>query len=210
MKINTQSYLLTTTCALWHETHTHSIETPQKDFCLEKGFCKIIFYSFYIPMAAPSLLFSQSHSYKSLPPLCSPLLLREMESSLGYHPIPEHIVPAGLDTSSPTEAQPGSPRRQGTETETALNSIIGGPTWRPSCTSATNVWGPRCSPTCSLVGGPDSVKSHGPTVDSVGLLVVSLAPQAQSTLSPTLPQGSLSSVWYFFLRFIYLLYLSTL
>ena len=37
-----------------------------------------------------------------------PLLLREGEVSLGYHPTLEHLVLAGLGMSSPPEAQPGS------------------------------------------------------------------------------------------------------
>lgn len=94
-----------------------------------------------------------------------------------------HLVPAGLDTSSPTEDQLGSPGRrkgiqwQGTETQTAL---------------AANTL--HSAPSCSLVGGPASVSHHRPRlVDSIGLLMVSLTLLAFSILSLTLLQDSLSS-----------------
>ena len=46
---------------------------------------------------------------KSLSPLPLPLLLKEGEASHGDHSTLEHLVSSGLGTSSPTEAQPGSP-----------------------------------------------------------------------------------------------------
>ena len=54
--------------------------------------------------------------------------------------------------------------------------------------------GPRPTPACSLVGDSVSVSFHGPKlVDSVDLLMVSLAPLPLSILSPTLPQVSQNS-----------------
>lgn len=49
--------------------------------------------------------------HKFLPPLPSPLLLRKGEVPLGIHPILGLLVPERLNTSFPTEARLGSPRR---------------------------------------------------------------------------------------------------
>jgi hypothetical protein len=65
-----------------------------------------LIYSFNIP-----ILSSQSHTYKSLPHNTLPLLLREVEAPLVYHPALGYLVPAGQRTSSPTEAQPDIPVR---------------------------------------------------------------------------------------------------
>lgn len=46
-------------------------------------------------------------------PLPTSLLLRERKTPLGYHPSLRHRVPAGLSTSSPTEAQPDKVMGQG-------------------------------------------------------------------------------------------------
>ena len=48
-----------------------------------------------------------------LPLLPPPLLLREVEAPLGYHPTLTHLVSVGLSTSSPIEAQLGSSGRGG-------------------------------------------------------------------------------------------------
>jgi hypothetical protein len=60
------------------------------------------FYSLYLLITAlpgPSL---------QIPPPLSSALLLKGEGPLEYHPTLRHLVPAGLGTSSPTEAQPGS------------------------------------------------------------------------------------------------------
>lgn len=88
---------------------------------------------------------SHSYPYKSLSILSTPILLKEGDVPLGYHPILGHPVPAWLGTPSPTESQTGSPGRgnmiqwQGTKTESAPTLFVREPLWRPSCTSATNV-----------------------------------------------------------------------
>ena len=64
-------------------------------------FSKFILFTLH-PNGSPSLLSSQSSPYKFLSTLLPPLLLREGESPLGYHPILEHLVSARLCTFSPT------------------------------------------------------------------------------------------------------------
>lgn len=81
------------------------------NFSTDLFFSPIIyfFHSLYIPITCPSLLSSETCLYKSLLPLPPPLLLREEEARLGYHSTLAHLVPAGLSSSSSTEAQPRSP-----------------------------------------------------------------------------------------------------
>ena len=94
----------------------------------------------------PPLL--QSHCYKSLPLQPSSPTERKGDP-LGYDLALGHQVTVELSASSPTEVQPGSPTKgkgiqcQATESETSPNPIVRESTWRPSCTSATNVcvWG---------------------------------------------------------------------
>ena len=73
------------------------------------------FYSLSILITVPLsfLLSSQSHPHIPCPSLSTHLLFREREAFWGYLPTPEHLVPEGLSISSPTEAQPGSPSRDG-------------------------------------------------------------------------------------------------
>lgn len=71
-----------------------------------KAFFKFVFYFYF--------LFTLHSNHSPLPPLFQdpplhippPLLLfcSEKVSPLGYHRALEHLVPAGLVTSSPTEA----------------------------------------------------------------------------------------------------------
>lgn len=67
----------------------------------------------HLPTLPQSFFSSQFYPYKShlLLSFSVTLLLREWEASLGYHPTLGHEVTAGLSTSSPTEAQPGTPFR---------------------------------------------------------------------------------------------------
>lgn len=78
-----------------------------------KGFFLfIIFYSPYVPVGAPSPFF-QVIPLQSLSLLPAPLFLREGKApSLGYHPTLEHLVSAGLSTSSLTETHPDHPGRK--------------------------------------------------------------------------------------------------
>lgn len=78
--------------------------------------------SLYITVLFP--LPSQSHAYKSFPPLLTDLL--------GYHQCLCYLVPTGLGTFPPTEAQLGSPLGKGnqwqrTESEVAPVLIVGDP-----------------------------------------------------------------------------------
>lgn len=68
-----------------------------------------------------------------------PLPFSEKRSPLEFHPVLGHLVLARLDTSSFTEAQPGSPCRrkriqwQETETKTPPTPLVKGPIWRLTC-----------------------------------------------------------------------------
>lgn len=70
----------------------------------------LFIHSLYILITA-LLPFPQPHCYKFLPLLPPPLLLREVEAPLGYHPTLGHLVAVGLSISSSIEAQLGSPGR---------------------------------------------------------------------------------------------------
>jgi hypothetical protein len=72
----------------------------------------LFFYSLYILIMAPfPPLFPG-------PPLQIPLPIdpspspQKRESLLGYHPTLRHLASSSLGTSSPTEAQPGSPSKE--------------------------------------------------------------------------------------------------
>jgi len=73
------------------------------------NFSLITYLFSLILIATPTFHFSQTHTYKSLHPLSSPLLLRKWEPSLRYQPTLRDALPAGLSTSFPTETQPDSP-----------------------------------------------------------------------------------------------------
>lgn len=101
-----------------------------------------------------------------VPPLQTLLLLPPpllwMWAHLGYHPTLGYLVSAGLDTSSPTEAQPSSTNGgkriqfQWTEMETTAIALIGGNTWTPSHTFVQKC---RSSSVCPLFGGSGSVRT---------------------------------------------------
>jgi hypothetical protein len=96
-------------------------------------FHNLIFYSLYIPIAVPPFSpSSQSSPYKLVLPLPFPLLLRRWEARVGYHPTVGHLVPAGVNISSPTESQLEIPGKgiqgQATELETSPAPIVRVPT----------------------------------------------------------------------------------
>lgn len=101
----------------------HWITSPDYDLYYFLSLFFLIQFTSQLPCSF--LLSSQSHPYKSLPPL-------PLHFSLGYHPSLEYLVPAGLGIFSPTEAQPGSAggvkeiQCQGTETETGPASLVKG------------------------------------------------------------------------------------
>lgn len=66
------------------------------------------FNSSYHLISAPlPSLFLVPHLQHPLPVASFPSS-QKMEAHLGYHPILGHLVPAGVGTFSPTDAQPGS------------------------------------------------------------------------------------------------------
>ena len=127
-------------------------------------FCSYLFIYSFIHFAsqyqAPSFPSTPSHRTSPIPPLSS--LLRKCIPS-GYdarhhpfypapchptHPPTAHQVTARLGIYSPTEARQGGPVRrtastvkQAKDSGTAQAPVVGGPAWRPSCTSAAYVQG---------------------------------------------------------------------
>jgi hypothetical protein len=73
----------------------------------------LLFYSYYIPIATPSLLFFQSSHVASPSPHYLSLLLREGEVLLGYHTTLEHLVPEApslpLRSSQAVQIEEGDP-----------------------------------------------------------------------------------------------------
>lgn len=65
-------------------------KNPSKDAIL---FINLFFHSFHITIIALP-------SSNSLPPLLPPLLLRESDTSLGYHPALGHQVAGGLEKNA--------------------------------------------------------------------------------------------------------------
>lgn len=149
-------------------------------------------FKFYIPItaSAPSSL-CRSELTNPSPYYTLPFSL-ERGSPIGYYP--GHLVPAGLNISSPTKAQSSNSvwgRGPNSSLETTPAPIVRGPTWRPSYKSATKVWGPRSSLHMLFDWWYISVRPYEPRIlDFVGFPVVPLIPLAHSILSLTLPQDS--------------------
>ena len=79
--------------------------------CIRLLFSLLLIYSLYILITPPLVPLLPVLLLQIPPPPRLPLLLRDGKAHLGYHPTLVHPVTAGLSTSFPTEAQPGSPVR---------------------------------------------------------------------------------------------------
>jgi hypothetical protein len=97
----------------------------------------------------------QFHPYKFLSPLPPPLFFSDEKRKLpfGYYPTLGYLVPPGLSTSSPTEAEPGSlgGERGSSGSRHTQRQFpapnVRGPAWRLCCTSTTSV----CVSVCVFV-----------------------------------------------------------
>ena len=160
------------------------------------------FHSLYTLIAASlSPLLTVPLLQITLPVILSPSLRR----SFGYHLTLGHRVPAGLNISSPTEAQPDNPWGEGDPV--TANRVRDSPLvqmlWVPHEYQTTHLLqmckGPRFSP-CMLFGWWFSLSEPpggGRWGVSVGLLVVSLTLQLAQfypPLSHKTPQA-LPNVW---------------
>jgi hypothetical protein len=161
------------------------------------SFFSVFFIHITTPLQFPSILSSHSHPCKPHPPLLLLILLRKEETFFGYNTTLGHLVPAGLSTSSSTEAQPGSPGRgRGSNSreqrqETAPAPMSGDPYEEQATHLRQTCVGPRSSPCMFFGWWPSLCEPHGPKlVDSVGLLVVVLTHLPHSIISPTLSQDS--------------------
>ena len=112
------------------------------------------------------ILSSQSHPYKSLPQLL-PHFFRKRRAPLD-RPHLETSSPAGLDTFSHTEAQPGNPGRakafnvrEQRQRELLCHWLVAIHEDQEGHLLQMYI-GPRASPVCSLVGDQVSVSPWGP------------------------------------------------